>query len=1744
MRYLLGIIFCHFYCFCYSAFAANFERPAEPFFSPFTHHEGIIDGVNVVSGIYLEHDVDFVTKGIDPYVFERYYCRESVRPEIYQEWDAPNVLGWYMCYDRSLYYHLYSLQYLQQDLMAAQKTGTFMHFDRGGWEGSFTAATLKGYMNHTAGVLSGQNHLCNQRFEEVDRNTIKQFFGDGTVRSFWKRATWDDLTISHLFEERKPSGNRVEIDSDSMPARALGADIRTYSSGGKLLNWVSIHSDDEGYSVKNSDNRSYRFNCGERLSRVSGEGTYLLHHVARPDGNVIFYKYCQRLFHPHTDFLMAKNMPDGRFVNLEYYGNKVKYLLAPLGADDSEEIKYHFKYWEDCTDVYDANGAWTRYTINDAKRITEIVQFYDHHYRKEKNVWNRQGSLVAKVLEDSHGNIHLARHFQYDGRANVTCEKVYGILKGTNFNPVQCDSYGEPEDRGADCYEKRYTYSEDGFNLLLSETDGLATTRYTYCPNTNLLSSKFIYDGSGKICRRQFRYYSDGAFLREIIEDDGNNEDKNYLESSSFKKAIIFKSKEDWPGRGQPETREEWFFDFEVRRDILFQRCQYYYNQHNECIREEIFDGDGNFCYKIERSYDAMGRCISESDPAGNVVTRQYDANGNLLKETGPRADVTVEHGYDYSNRRIWTRKSDGFGTQSTTRFRYDLVGNLISQTDGSGNETRYTYDALGREISVTYPPVLDENDHFVTHTSHKRYDIADNIIDSFNERNEQIQTFYTIRGQPYKINNLATGAQENFEYDLRGNLVKKIETDGSFTCFSYDFLDRLIQTEHFDPDKHSLSVTTTEYTAFFPVKITDANGVVTTIGYDYFGREYRVVCGSKEIQKRYDNLGFLSSVKEFYDWSPEAYTITCFVNDPMGRKLEECVKDASGTTYLKKSYRYDGAGNCVEVVDHLSESLTATRFFTFDGFGREVERRDPLGNVYTTQYLEGIADGFGGVGSYSQETGPEGHFRESFYDARGRLIKEICSDINQKVLSQKQCRYDGVGNKTLVKWEQTPCNWQEVRYSYAFDGKVTEVIEPDGRVKTRFEYDRKGQLIGKTTPTACHSFDYDVIGQVRKHTATNAETAILTTYEYDGCGRVTLIDQNGKQTVRQYDENGNVTYERQESGSEMRYAYDRQGRRTKMSLPDGKEVSYSYLGPFLHQVQCGSYVSTYEKRDLSGKISKHDQLEYAYDLAGRLVKLTCADWNQKAVYSPCGNITSMETRGKADYFSYDGLQQLISENGREYAYDGVENRKGASVGPCNQLLKHNEDEFDYDFEGRVVKSQAFECRYDPLDRMICYNDTRYDYDGLNRRIARNEEAFLYDGNREIGRINAQGQVIELRILGESRGAELGATLFIQIKGTWYKSISDIRGNVACLIDGLGKEVASYHYSAFGEIETTSSIANPWRFQSKRQDSESGWFFFGRRYYCPTTGRFTTPDPLGYSVGPNLYAFVHNNPLTHVELYGFRDEVGPGVNTRQNPVLEMAGWLFRAFMSTVEWIGKNLIPIPGARDVVEGIGRWGSGGKLFETAEYHDNHCQIVRIPGRQILDVTVIFMNGMWTSLEEAKLAAEELSKKHGNIEVFLLYNATNGFITDFLECVFLRLGGRSPAEKMLIDFVGTIQKSSPNELIIMNGHSQAGIVMNNGGHRLTAEERSRIEVVTYATGKIIPHDLFGDVKNHMSPLDWIPMNDIFSYNKAKRERSEHVIFHKPASNNPIKEHMFMEKTCQSAVEYSGSLFIERFFQ
>ncbi len=103
----------------------------------------------------------------------------------------------------------------------------------------------------------------------------------------------------------------------------------------------------------------------------------------------------------------------------------------------------------------------------------------------------------------------------------------------------------------------------------------------------------------------------------------------------------------------------------------------------------------------------------------------------------------------------------------------------------------------------------------------------------------------------------------------------------------------------------------------------------------------------------------------------------------------------------------------------------------------------------------------------------------------------------------------------------------------------------------------------------------------------------------------------------------------------------------------------------------------------------------------------------------------------------------------------------------------------------------------------------------------------------------------------------------------------DGQGNVLALTDWSGQVVESHDYDVFGQEvnpQAGTQAPQPKRFAGKERDTETGWDYFGARYYGSKIGRFTTVDPV-YTWQENLvdpqrwnrYAYARNNPLRYVD---------------------------------------------------------------------------------------------------------------------------------------------------------------------------------------------------------------------------------------------------------------------------------------
>jgi RHS repeat-associated protein len=98
-------------------------------------------------------------------------------------------------------------------------------------------------------------------------------------------------------------------------------------------------------------------------------------------------------------------------------------------------------------------------------------------------------------------------------------------------------------------------------------------------------------------------------------------------------------------------------------------------------------------------------------------------------------------------------------------------------------------------------------------------------------------------------------------------------------------------------------------------------------------------------------------------------------------------------------------------------------------------------------------------------------------------------------------------------------------------------------------------------------------------------------------------------------------------------------------------------------------------------------------------------------------------------------------------------------------------------------------------------------------------------------------------------------------------------GSVAALSNfrGWSGTGSRYGYDVFGSLREGSLNKNPYGFTGKRFDAESGLYHFHFRKYDPSTGVWTTPDPIDIVGGLNLYGYVSSNPVNFVDPWGLED---------------------------------------------------------------------------------------------------------------------------------------------------------------------------------------------------------------------------------------------------------------------------------
>jgi RHS repeat-associated protein len=148
-------------------------------------------------------------------------------------------------------------------------------------------------------------------------------------------------------------------------------------------------------------------------------------------------------------------------------------------------------------------------------------------------------------------------------------------------------------------------------------------------------------------------------------------------------------------------------------------------------------------------------------------------------------------------------------------------------------------------------------------------------------------------------------------------------------------------------------------------------------------------------------------------------------------------------------------------------------------------------------------------------------------------------------------------------------------------------------------------------------------------------------------------------------------------------------------------------------------------------------------------------------------------------------------------------------------------------------------------------------------------------------------------------------------------------------------------------------MLNPFLAATRFHDWETGFYYYGYRYYDPSAGRWLCRDPIGERGGRNLYCFVHNNPINLFDYLGWKCAEAKGRHGMSRIVFDPpppnGGWK----------IGSVNFTMNDEDDTYDGIGMM-SGTKTTWTAKVAvlcrcDNGCYQTR-HGTRVFNAKVAY--------------------------------------------------------------------------------------------------------------------------------------------------------------------------------------------
>jgi RHS repeat-associated protein len=854
-------------------------------------------------------------------------------------------------------------------------------------------------------------------------------------------------------------------------------------------------------------------------------------------------------------------------------------------------------------------------------------------------------------------------------------------------------------------------------------------------------------------------------------------------------------------------------------------------------------------------SYDLDGSHIA------TVTTKQdYDDYGNLTQATTTHDDgytQTTTNTYlnDTANwflgrltNTVVSKQVVGQAAQTrTSAFEYDPDSGLLTKEIIEPNhaslrlEKSYQHDAYGNIIqSTTSGPDIDARSHFTRYDQDGRF-----VIESQN----------------------ALGHTESKRYQM-GNLVALTGPNKLTTTWFYDSFGRKMLEKRADGTETQTAYLLCEdscpASATYYRKTTTSGAAPTQVYYDHLDRVVRETTLGFDnrpihVDTQYDERGQIKRVSEPY-FEKESPVWTVNEYDILGRVIKQTAPDNSITTTRYEGFTtvvtnplgqtqtrtVNSRQQMIESLDHFNHSLT----YIYDGFGKLLELRDPMGNV-----------------------------TEIAYDQRGNKIKMIDPDTGTS-----RYQYNALGE--LVA--QTDAKGQTVQMRYDQLGRLIWRQEPEGL--STWTYDTRPKGIGKlaqlTGPNGYQElYTYGHFGRLTETLTTIGEQHYPISKTYDQYGRVDSLTYPTGFAVRNlYDNAKGYLLEVQRASDHHVYWRAEQrnarGQLEQVSLGNGlvTQSVYDKLTGRIQAIETSDLQNLQFSFDRLGNLTQRrkDNLveNFRYDALNRLIQTSVeGGQNTHIGYDALGNITYKSDVGNYSYGSRPHAVTAVSGHlNQAYRYDANGNRLSSTTGTVAYTSFNKPHTIT---EGHTTLQFLYGPNYSRYQKTVIKDSVT---ESVKTYIGGLYEQAISDTlTKDIHYIFAGSDSIAIETQSSDGNH---STRYLH---------KDHLGSIEAITDEQGALVESFSFDAWGKRRAAnwnalSEEALRNLIQEGFQTTSRGFtghehldevqlIHMNGRVYDPVIGRFISADPIVQAPANlqnlNRYSYVLNNPLSLVDPSGF-----------------------------------------------------------------------------------------------------------------------------------------------------------------------------------------------------------------------------------------------------------------------------------